>query len=598
MKLILVVSVISTLLFFSFFMQSIFSEPFLYDKDLKIEKVYDGMKFPTSMSFLGEDDILVLEKNDGTVNRIINGQMLDEPILRLDVDDSQERGLLGSAITQNSSGITNVYLYFTAIKNGENTTENDSVEKEVLGNRIFKYDFIDGQLVNPQLLFELPLDEEPPFHVGGKLVVGPDNLLYVTIGDLMKSRSITQNIENGSDVSGSAGIIRMDLDGKPVENMFNTSKLDNYFAYGIRNSFGMDFDPLTGYLWDTENGPGYGDEINLVKPGFNSGWKKVQGLWMPVGEDAGNLFSNVTDLVMFGQDKNYEYPKLTWAGTIGITAIKFLNSTKLGESYYGDMFVGDFNKGDIYRFDLNENRTNILKDSNMISEVEVNGKNHSVIYQDPFSNCYNFFKCTVNKTTSITDNSPANTSLTLSTNLNKNLTWSWIYGLEYGVVPGNNYTIVTSLTQNAPVVSSHIVIQGFNETSQLWEDLMQCPSGKSGFINTSTFTCNLLIANDISKIQPIINAGWSSEKNENAISTFDTIKIANNGTDDYIDLMPDFDVASFPIFGRGFGHITDIQVGPDGNMYILAINPENIVDFDHSKGNQGMDGVIYKISKK
>ncbi|MDF0681511.1 MAG: hypothetical protein P0116_11170 [Candidatus Nitrosocosmicus sp.] len=127
---------------------------------------------------------------------------------------------------------------------------------------------------------------------------------------------------------------------------------------------------------------------------------------------------------------------------------------------------------------------------------------------------------------------------------------------------------------------------------------MQCPSGKSGFINTSTFTCNLLIANDISKIQPIINAGWSSEKNENAISTFDTIKIANNGTDDYIDLMPDFDVASFPIFGRGFGHITDIQVGPDGNMYILAINPENIVDFDHSKGNQGMDGVIYKISKK
>ena len=55
--------------------------------------------------------------------------------------------------------------------------------------------------------------------------------------------------------------------------------LDKYYAYGIRNSFGMDFDPLTGKLWDTENGPTFGDEINLVEPGFNSGWRKVQGMW-------------------------------------------------------------------------------------------------------------------------------------------------------------------------------------------------------------------------------------------------------------------------------------------------------------------------------
>ena len=55
--------------------------------------------------------------------------------------------------------------------------------------------------------------------------------------------------------------------------------LDKYYAYGIRNSFGIDFDPLTRNLWDTENGPTYGDEINLVEPGFNSSWRKVQWLW-------------------------------------------------------------------------------------------------------------------------------------------------------------------------------------------------------------------------------------------------------------------------------------------------------------------------------
>ena len=50
----------------------------------------------------------------------------------------------------------------------------------------------------------------------------------------------------------------------------NNDPLNKYFAYGIRNSFGMDFDPLSGKLWDTENGPFFGDEINLVENGFNS----------------------------------------------------------------------------------------------------------------------------------------------------------------------------------------------------------------------------------------------------------------------------------------------------------------------------------------
>jgi glucose/arabinose dehydrogenase len=56
--------------------------------------------------------------------------------------------------------------------------------------------------------------------------------------------------------------------------------LNMYYAYGIRNSFGLDFDPLTGNLWDTENGPEYGDEINLVELSFNSGWLKLVGYGM------------------------------------------------------------------------------------------------------------------------------------------------------------------------------------------------------------------------------------------------------------------------------------------------------------------------------
>jgi glucose/arabinose dehydrogenase len=55
--------------------------------------------------------------------------------------------------------------------------------------------------------------------------------------------------------------------------------INKYYAYGIWNSFGIDFDPVTGKLWDTENGVVFGDEINLVEPGFNSFSEEPSDNW-------------------------------------------------------------------------------------------------------------------------------------------------------------------------------------------------------------------------------------------------------------------------------------------------------------------------------
>jgi glucose/arabinose dehydrogenase len=138
------------------------------------------------------------------------------------------------------------------------------------------------------------------------------------------------------------------------------STLNRYYAYGIRNSFDMDFDPVTGNLWDTENGPTYGDEINLVKPGFNSGWNKVQGFWRPNGEEKGTRDLQPSHLVDFEGKGNYSGPEFTWINTVGPTAIKFYDSDKFGAQFRNDMFVADVNNGNIYHFDLNENRTSLL----------------------------------------------------------------------------------------------------------------------------------------------------------------------------------------------------------------------------------------------
>jgi glucose/arabinose dehydrogenase len=148
----------------------------------------------------------------------------------------------------------------------------------------------------------------------------------------------------------------MNQDGAPVPDggiLGDEPPLNMYYAYGMRNSYGMDFDPIAGNLWDTENGPGNSDEINLVLPGFNSGWQEVMGIAaMEVGFDP-------TDIVDFEGAGAYRDPELVWLNTAGPTAVKFLNSDKLGAQYQNDMFVGDVHNGRLYHFDLNADRTGL-----------------------------------------------------------------------------------------------------------------------------------------------------------------------------------------------------------------------------------------------
>jgi glucose/arabinose dehydrogenase len=91
-------------------------EPIVRDPNLKVETVATGLMLPTTMAFVGPDDILVLEKNKGTVQRIVNGQMLDEPLLKVNVSSEVERGMLGIAISKNNqTGKSYVFLYFFCV---------------------------------------------------------------------------------------------------------------------------------------------------------------------------------------------------------------------------------------------------------------------------------------------------------------------------------------------------------------------------------------------------------------------------------------------------------------------------------------------------
>jgi aldose sugar dehydrogenase len=391
-------------------------EPVMKYPYLRANLVFTGFAAPSDVSdlspvttfeFLGPDDIIILEKNTGKVRRILDGDLLKEPLLDVNVANEWDRGLLGIAVTKDDSksNLTRVFLYFTRTNSTDGSDQcPNQFSCVMLGNSdtsrnvIYRYDLVGNNLVNPKILLNLPASPGPR-HNAGYMSIGPDNNLYVTVGDIEGAQSKitktkTLNYRNGTDPDGRAGILRITQDGEEVKGIIgNTFPLDRYFAYGIRNSFGIDFDPVTGYLWDTENGDHYGDEINLVEPGFNSGWKEIQGAWEISNsdlfnynpspkykgfiEEANNITEDALDLEDFDGKGKYSDPKFIWNETVSPTAIKFLDSDKYGSELVNDIIVGDYKFGNLYDFKLDKNRTqlvlkDVLKDkiANNQSELE------------------------------------------------------------------------------------------------------------------------------------------------------------------------------------------------------------------------------------
>ena len=335
--------------------------PTINDDSLTVEKVTSDLTFPTSMTFVGNNDILVTEKNTGRVMRVLDGQVQDNPLVDLSVASKIERGLLGIAASKHLDGKIFVFLSYTESGNNEDGSD-VSNNVDPLGNRLYRYQYVDGKLIDPVLLLDLtaiPNNLNRTDHNGGKVTIGPDNNVYMIMGEVGGHRTQAQNIGNGPAPNGLGGVLRITQDGGLVDDepIFGADlPLGVYYAMGIRNSFGIDFDPMTGNLWDTENGPTAGDEINLVFPGFNSGWSLIQGF---SNDDLLGNGATPNDLVSFGNGK-YAEPKFAWHIPIGPTALKFLNSDKLGKEYENDMFVGDINNGNLYRFTLNEARDDIV----------------------------------------------------------------------------------------------------------------------------------------------------------------------------------------------------------------------------------------------
>lgn len=338
------------------------SSPRLNDQALRIEPIVEGELFsPTSMVFIDNDTLLVTQKDNGNLIAINNGTLVRQPILSVQVETRATRGLLGITAIEKPSLVANdtkfVFLYFTEL-----------FGQEQVRNRVYRYEWNQENqtLVNGTMVLDLPADPGPG-HNGGKLEADRNGTIYAVIGDLFREGQL-QNIADGPVAEDSSVIIRITENGSAIANnpFLNSSNelMHKYYGYGIRNSFGLEIDPISGLLWQTENGDESYDEINIVIPGFNSGWNKIMG---PASRSDMEQ-SDLEEELMVVEGSRYTDPVFSWEEPVGVTDLEFLNSTALGSQYAYNLFVGDINNGNLYYFELNDNRTGIKFDANDLEE--------------------------------------------------------------------------------------------------------------------------------------------------------------------------------------------------------------------------------------
>ena len=273
-----------------------------------------------------------------------------------------------------------VYLFYTLSAK----PQNDALSEQTAGNRVVRSTYHKPmRLVDPKLITEFPYvagAHNGPDHNGGRILFGPDGKLYSVIGADQSRRGLEQNEladdgqDGGQQRRGRDFPASTTMAPFPADNPWASSAdpaVRRWFAIGVRNSFGLAFDPVTAMLWDTENGEHKFDEINRVPPKFNSGWTAITGpTWH--SDNAGIRPDHFVGAQILGAIVPRSDVQLA-PQPRPAACLAFLNTDKYGPQHQNDLLVGDINGGWLFYFKLNKTRDGFNLHSKPLEQLVVEG---------------------------------------------------------------------------------------------------------------------------------------------------------------------------------------------------------------------------------
>ncbi|MBI4261350.1 MAG: PQQ-dependent sugar dehydrogenase [Actinobacteria bacterium] len=297
---------------------------------VEAEPVATGLDWPAAFTFASNTRIFYGERFSGEIrnlNTATGNDRLFFDVPNLVVDG--ERGILGIALHPDYPVTPHVFVYATRDVGGS------------VKNQILRITNSGGAGTDMKVVFSTAVAGS--IHVGGRILFGPDGKLYAIVGEA-GSPANSQNLGNPA-----GAILRMNPNGKRAPgNPFAGSRI---WAYGIRNSFGFAFDPETGRLWESENGPACNDELNRIVKGKNYGWGPSQTCSTPPSPPHNTNQDGPSPVL----------PRATYNPVIAPTGAAFCSGCALGFGNGGRLFMGDFLTGRIRRITLGPKRFGVEK---------------------------------------------------------------------------------------------------------------------------------------------------------------------------------------------------------------------------------------------
>jgi len=303
--------------------------PYHASAPYQVTTLASGLRAPWGMAFLPDGKILLTERLPGALRVVTPGGMVSAPLDGLSaLFSGPQIGLLDLALDPHFS--TNRRIFFTWFEWADGNDNNTYVASARL-------DVAKGVLSEVKTIFkavpDLPAkgDISAGTKSGGRVAIGPDGYLYVTIGDRDGAGASPWDVAQKLD-NDMGKIIRITVDGKPAPgNPFTgvPGALPEIWAYGQRSQEGLAFD-ASGQLWETENGPRGGDELNLIHPGANYGWPVITHGIDYSGKPVG---AGIT------AKDGMEQPVYYWDPVIAPSGLAFYNG-RLFPAWRGSVFVG------------------------------------------------------------------------------------------------------------------------------------------------------------------------------------------------------------------------------------------------------------------